>query len=143
MTKMGTALALALIAPAAFGQTGAAKVVTAKPAKSAKAPKLSDQDAATVKMLRQEIKRDHDDLGAKTKKIRSTEKQLQVQEKAELAKLHDATGTRAEKSAARKAVRAKYQTMRRDEGRKAAFERKNLREDIVLKKNQIKKLRQS
>ena len=43
----------------------------------------------------------------------------------------------------RATVRAKYAQLLKDERAKVAFQRKNLREDITSKQEQIKKLRQS
>lgn len=128
--KTMTVLALALLAPAAFGQT-------AMPVKSA-AP-----NAGQVAVLRGEIKRDKGDLAAKRQSQHSALVQLDAQMKAELAKIKAGTGTRAEKSAARKAVKAKYAGLRKDARAKAAFERKNLREDIAGKKALILKMRRS
>jgi hypothetical protein len=126
MTKKWMAvLALGLVAPAAFGQTA------------------MKQTSAPVQTLRSEIKRDKGDMTGKTKAERAERKQLLAQEKAELAQVAKTTGTRAEKKQARVAVRAKYAALLKEAHAKAAFERKNLREDITSKQNQIKKLRQS
>lgn len=119
--KWMTALALALLAPAAFGQA----------------------NMPAEKVLRGEIVRDKGDLSAKLKAERAQRKQLLVQEKAELAKIRESTGTRAEKKQARQAVRQKYAKLAADAHQKSAFERKNLREDMQAKRGQIKKLRQS
>jgi len=120
MTKKSMALALMLVAPAVFGQT-----------------------AAPVKTLRDEIKRDKGDLTAKVKTERAAHQELIGQEKAELAKVAKTEGTRAEKKAARLAVRKKYAQMMKDAREKGSYERKNLREDIQAKRGQIQKLRQS
>ena len=143
MTKKSmTGLALALCASAAFGQTGA--MVAAVHAKKPKpAPAVSAQSAGQAKILRGEILRDKNDLHAKRKAALVERAELQNQEKAELAKVKSAPGTKAEKSAARKTVREKYARMFSDARQKAAYQRKNLREDIVLKKAQIQKLRRS
>lgn len=126
--KWTTVLALALMAPAAFGETN-----PAQPA----------QPAAQVKTLRQEINRDKNDVSAKTKAERTEHKQLLLQEKAELAKIRDSAGTRSEKRQARLTVREKYAKMMAEARQKSVFERKNLREDMQDKREQIKKLRQS
>ena len=121
--KCMTVLALALLAPAAFGQTGTT--------------------AAPVKILRDEIKRDKSDMIGKTKAARAEHKELLSQEKAELVQVGKSVGTRAEKKQARLAVRAKYAQLLKDERAKVSFQKKNLREDITSKQGQIKKLRQS
>jgi flagellar biosynthesis/type III secretory pathway protein FliH len=138
MTKKWMALSLMLVAPAVFGQP----VMTA-PHPKKKAEAAPNPNAAPVKTLRDEIKRDKDDLTAKVKKERAERKELLVQEKAELAKAGKSEGTRAEKKAARLAVRQKYAQMFKDAHQKDSYERKNLREDIVSKRAQIQKLRQS
>jgi hypothetical protein len=138
MTKKSMALALALVAPAAFGQTS----MPAAHAKKAKAA-VENPTAAPVKILRDEIKRDKGSLTAKVKAERAERKQLLVQEKAELAKVAKSEGTRAEKKAARQAVRAKYAQLMKDARHKGSYEKKNLRDDITSKQGQIKKLRQS
>jgi hypothetical protein len=128
MTMKWTALALMLVAPAVFGQT------------SVTAP---HPNAAPVKTLRDEIKRDKGDLTAKVKKERAEHKELIVQEKAELEKVAKSEGTRAEKKAARLAVRQKYGQLMKAAHTKGSYEIKNLREDISVKRGQIQKLRQS
>ena len=134
MTKKWMAvLALGLLAPAAFGET------TVK----AKAAVEPSQTAAPVKTLREEIKRDKGDMTGKTKSFRAEHKQLLAQEKAELGQVTKSAGTRAVKKLARQAVRAKYAQMIKDLHAKNAYQKKNLREDITSKHNQIKKLRQS
>ena len=141
MTKKWMAvLALGLLAPAAFGQTE-----TAVHAKKAKKPaaELNQSAAPEMKTLRQEIKRDKGDMTGKTKASRAEHKQLLAQEKAELAQVSKSVGTRAEKKQARLAVRAKYASLLKEAHAKVAYERKNLREDISSKQNQIKKLRPS
>ncbi|HEX4046287.1 MAG TPA: hypothetical protein VH309_00555 [Elusimicrobiota bacterium] len=123
MTKKWMAvLALGLLAPAAFGQ----EIVS-----------------APVMTLRSEIKRDKADMSGRTKAERAEHKQLVAQEKAELAAVAKTVGTRAEKKTARLAVRAKYASLLKEARAKAAYQRKNLREDIASKQQQIKKLRQS
>lgn len=128
MTKKVMALAFALAAPAAFGQTS---MTATNPA------------AVPVNTLRQEIKRDKGDLTAKVKTERAERKELLVQEKAELAKVAKSVGTRAEKKAARKALRSKYAQLLKAEHEKGSYEKKNLRQDMSSKHGQIKKLRQS
>jgi hypothetical protein len=126
MTKKWMAvLALGLLAPAAFGQTA------------------MNQSAAPVLTLRQEIKRDKGDMTGKTKAFRAERKELLAQEKAELAQVGKTVGTRAQKKAARQAVKAKYADLLKGARGKSAYQRKNLREDISSKHDQIKKLRQS
>lgn len=143
MTKKSmTVLALTLLASAAFGQTGAmVPVMHAKKAKAA--PAVSAQSAGQAKILRGEILRDKTDLKAKHKAALVERAQLLTQEKVELAKVKSAPGTKAEKSAARKALREKYARMFKDAHQQAVYQRKNLREDIVSKKVQIQKLRRS
>ena len=138
MTKNGMALALALVAPAAFGQTSMPET-RVKKAEAA----IANPTAAPVKILRDEIKRDKGDLTAKVKAERAERKQLLAQEKAELAKVAKSEGTRAEKKAARQSVRSKYAQLMKDAHQKGSYEKKNLREDISAKQGQIKKLRQS
>ena len=127
MTKKWMAvLALTLVAPAAFGQTA----VTAP-------------SAGQVKILREEIKRDKTDLTAKWKSARAVREQLTAQMKAEAAKLKTAEGTRAEKAAARKALRLKYANLMKEARAKNARERRALREDMASKSALVKRLRQS
>ena len=127
MTKKWMAvLALGLLAPAAFGKTA-----------------MNPAAAAPVQTLRSEIKRDKGDMTGKTKAFRAERKELLAQEKAELVKVGETTGTRAEKKQARQAVRAKYAQLVKDARAKLGYQRKNLREDISSKQGQIKKLRQS
>jgi hypothetical protein len=126
--KLMSVLALALLAPAAFGQSGTAAAPTTE---------------APVKILRDEIKRDKADMVGKTKAARAEHKQLLAQEKVELVQAAKSSGTRAEKKQARVAVRAKYAQLLKDERAKVSFQKKNLREDITSKQGQIKKLRQS
>lgn len=127
MTKKWMAvLALGLLAPAAFGQTA-----------------INPAAAAPVQTLRQEIKRDKGDMTGKTKAFRAERKELLAQEKAELVKIGSTVGTRAQKKAARQAVRAKYAQLLKEAHAKVGYQRKNLREDMSSKHNQIKKLRQS
>ena len=136
MTKKWMAvLALGLLAPAAFGKT-MARAKTNEPV-------VLDQTAAPVKTLREEIKRDKGDMTGKTKSFRAEHKQLLAQEKAELVQVGKTVGTRAEKKSARQAVHAKYAQLIKDLHAKNAYQKKNLREDITSKHNQIKKLRQS
>jgi hypothetical protein len=132
------ALALALVAPAAFGQTSMPAARVKKAVEAVGAP-----NAAPVKILRDEIKRDKDDLTAKVKAERAERKELLAQEKAELVKIGKSEGTRAEKKAARQALRAKYAQLMKDVHQKGSYQKKNLREDIASKQAQIKKLRQS
>ncbi len=128
MTKKTMAfLALALLAPAAFAQT----VKSAAP------------NAGQVAVLRGEIKRDKADLAAKRKARHEAAVQLDAQMRSELAKIKAGTGTRAEKSAARKAVKAKYAGLRKDLRSKSSFESRGLREDIAGKKALILKMRRS
>lgn len=130
--KWMAALALAAMAPAAFGQTAKAKVVkTASPA------------AGQIQILRQEIKRDKTDLAAKRKAAHAERVQLQAQQKTELVKVKGAAGSRAEKAAARRSIAVKYAGMMKDARQKNALARKSLREDIQSKSGMIKKLRQS
>ena len=136
MTKKLMALALALVAPAAFG-------TTSMPAAHVKKAAVENPTAAPVKILRDEIKRDKTDLTAKVKAERAERRQLLVQEKAELAKVAESLGTRAEKKAARQAVRSKYAQLMKDAHHKGSYQKKNLRDDISSKQGQIKKLRQS
>lgn len=131
---------LGLAASAAFGQ---ADMPAAHAKKAKKAPSAISQNAAPVKTLREEIKRDKGDMTGKTKAARAEHKQLLAQEKAELAQVAKTVGTRAEKKQARASVHAKYAQLLKDERAKVAFQRKNLREDIASKQEQIKKLRQS
>ena len=139
MTKKCMAvLALALLAPAAFGQADMAARV-----KKTKAATEPNPTAAPVKTLRDEIKRDKSDMTGKTNAARAEHKQLFAQEKAELAQVAKSVGTRAEKKQARLTVRSKYAQLLKDARAKGAYERKNLREDIASKREQIKKLRQS
>ena len=129
MTKKWMAvLALGLLVPSAFGETSAA---------------MNPSIAAPVQTLRSEIKRDKGDMTGKTKAFRGERKELLAQEKAELVKVGQTTGTRAQKKLARQAVRAKYSQLLKDAHAKVGYQRKNLREDISSKHNQIKKLRQS
>ena len=140
MTKKWMAvLALALAAPAAFGQS----VVPAVHAKKIKAVSAAKPAEGQMKVLRQEIKQDKSDMAAKTKAARAERRQLAVQLKAELAKVKGTTGTRADKAQARKALREKYARLMQDARSKAVFERRNLSEDITGKSGLIKKLRQS
>lgn len=128
MTKKWMAvLALGLLAPAAFGQTASVNPMT----------------AVAARTLRSEIKRDHGDMTGKTKAFRAERKELLVQEKAELVKITASAGNRAQKKAARQAVRAKYAQLIKDARAKAGYQRKNLRDDMTSKRGQIKKLRQS
>ncbi|MFI5348196.1 MAG: hypothetical protein ACHQ2Z_01520 [Elusimicrobiota bacterium] len=136
--KWMAVLALGILAPAAFGQAD----MPAPRTKKSKPAGVS-QSAAPVKTLRSEIKRDKGDMAGKTKAGRAEHKQLLAQEKAELAKVGQSIGTRAEKKQARQAVRAKYAQLIKEERAKFAYERKNLSEDITSKHHQIKKLRQS
>lgn len=125
--KAMAVLALGLLAPAAFGQTAAVNPMT----------------AVATHTLRSEIKRDKGDMTGKTKAFRAERKELLVQEKAELVKITGSTGNRAQKKAARQAVRAKYAQLLQDARVKAGYQRKNLRDDMTSKRGQIKKLRQS
>ena len=130
MTKKWMAvLTLALMAPAVFGQT----VVTA----------AANPAEGQVKMLREEIKRDKQDLTAKVKAARSARQELNAQMKAEFEKVKNSTGTRAEKSSARKALRQKYARLMKDVHAKSVLQRRSLREDMSSKSGLIKKLRQS
>lgn len=127
MTMKWTAvLALALIAPAAFGQA-------AKTAPS----------AGQVKILRDEIKRDKADLSAKWKAARAERVRLAAELKAETAKLKAVKGPRAERTAALKALRAKYAGLMKEARAKCARERRALREDMASKGALVKRLRQS
>ena len=137
--KWMAVLALGLIAPAAFGQAE----MPATHAKKAKKPAAISRTAAPVNTLRSEIKRDKGDMAGKTKTQRAEHQELLAQEKAELVKVNKSVGTRAEKKQARATVRAKYASLLKEERAKFAYEKKNLREDITSKHNQIKKLRQS
>lgn len=119
-------LALALAAPAAFGQT----------AKTGAEP-------GQVKILREEIRRDKADLSAKWKAARAERAQLAAQMKAEAVKLKSVEGTRAEKAAARRALRAKYARLAKEARERSALQRKRLREDMASKGALVKRLRQS
>ena len=142
--KMTMILALALMAPAAFGQTATTAAVRVKKAKKATVVAAApNQAVASTKILRDEIKRDKGDLSAKVKAERAVHLQLLAQEKAELAQLKGTQGTRAEKKQAHLALRQKYAKMMSEARGQNAFERKNLRQDISSKREQIKKLRQS
>jgi ribosome-binding protein aMBF1 (putative translation factor) len=128
MTMKATAiLALGLLAPAAFGQTAA----------------MTPATQVATHTLRSEIKRDQGDMTGKTKAFRAERKELLVQEKAELVKITASKGNRAQKKAARQAVRVKYAQLIKDARAKAGYQRKNLRDDMTSKRVQIKKLRQS
>ena len=143
MTKMWMkTLALALLAPAAFGQT-AVPAVHAHMKKAKAAAAAPSANAAPVKILRDEIKRDKTDLSAKVKAERAEHRQLLAQMKTELAALKGSTGTRAEKKQAHLGVRQKYAKLMADARGKNSYDRKQLREDIASKREQIKKLRQS
>ena len=131
MTKKWMAvLALTFAAPMAFGQK-VQKVHTVAPA------------AGQMKVLREEIKRDKQDLTEKKKTVHSERAQLAAQWQAELAKVKASEGTRSEKSAARKALREKYTRLMKELRSKTAAARKSLHEDITSKSGLIKKLRQS
>jgi ribosome-binding protein aMBF1 (putative translation factor) len=140
MTKKWMAvLALGLVAPAAFGQTA-----TAVPAKKAKAvPAAAGPAAGQMKVLRDEIQRDKQDLTAKRKTKHAARVQREAQRKAEFAKVKASSGTRAEKALARRALRVKYAQLMKEARQKDAYERRNLREDMTSKSGLIKKLRQS
>jgi len=125
--KAMAVLALGLLAPAAFGQTAA----------------MNPSAEAAAHTLRSEIKRDKGDMTGKTKAFRAERKELLVQEKAELVKITASKGNRAQKKAARQAVRVKYAQLIKDARAKAGYQRKNLRDDMTSKRVQIKKLRQS
>jgi hypothetical protein len=140
MTKKLMALALTLVAPAAFSQTSL-PVVHSKKAKPALV--MNGQTEAMLKTLREEIKRDKGDLAAKVKTERSERKELLVQQKAELAKVKASEGTREEKKQARQALHDKYVKLMKEAREKIRFERGQLHQDIASKKDQIKKLRQS
>ncbi|MFI5346924.1 MAG: hypothetical protein ACHQ51_11175 [Elusimicrobiota bacterium] len=139
MTKKWMAvLALAFAAPMAFGQTVAA--VHSKKVK----PVLAVSPAAgQMKVLRQEIKQDKQDLSAKKKAGHSERAQLAAQWQAELAKVKASEGNRAEKASARKALREKYTRLMKELRAKTVSTRKSLREDISSKSGLIKRLRQS
>ena len=128
--KWMAVLALAL-APAAHG-------AAVKPVPAAERPA-----AGQVKVLRGEIMRDKADLTAKAKSGRAERAELAARMRAELAKVRETKGTRAEKASARKAVREKYGKLLREAREKSAFVRRNLNEDITSKSGLIKKLRQS
>jgi ribosome-binding protein aMBF1 (putative translation factor) len=125
--KAMAVLALGLLAPAAFGQTTA----------------MAPSTVVAAHTLRSEIKRDKGDMTGKTKAFRAERRELLAQEKAELVKIVGTTGSRAQKKAARQAVRNKYAQLLKEARGKVGYQRKNLREDMSSKHNQIKKLRQS
>jgi hypothetical protein len=129
--KWTTMTALVLLAPAAFA--GTAKVVPVK----------GGAHDGQVKILRQEIKRDKDDLSAKWKAGRAQTRELNGRMKAELAKVKETKGTRAEKAAARKAVREKYAGLLKEARARSASARRGLREDMAAKSALIKSLRRS
>ena len=124
--KAMAVLALGLLAPAAFGQTATVPMTV-----------------VAAHNLRSEIKRDKGDMTGKTKVFRAERKELLAQEKAELVKITGTTGTRAQKKAARVAVRNKYAQLLKEARFKVGYQKKNLRQDMTSKHNQIKKLRQS
>lgn len=126
--KWMAVLALGLLAPAAYSQKIASAPVPA---------------AGQMKVLREEIKRDKADLTAKVKAGRAERAQLMAQQKAEAAKLKVSTGTRAEKTHARQALRVKYAGLMKDARVRNLFERRHLRDDITSKSGLIKRLRQS
>ncbi|MDE2510712.1 MAG: hypothetical protein KGL74_06285 [Elusimicrobia bacterium] len=128
--KWMAVLALAFAAPAAFGQT-------------AKSVPADGAAAGQVKILRSEVRRDKLDLSAKVKAVRSARAQLAAQWQAERAKLKGAPGTRAQKAAARKALREKYARLMKELREHNAAARKSLREDMTSKSGLIKRLRQS
>jgi hypothetical protein len=125
MKKMMMALILALTAPAAFGAGASAP----EPARG------------QVQNLRAEVKRDEGDLSAKWKAAHSERGVLLERRKSELAKIKAGAGTRAEKKAARQAVRRKFTLLLKEARSKRQAERSRLREDMKGKKNQILRLR--
>lgn len=129
--KWTTMMALVLLAPAAFA--GTAKVVPVK----------GGAHDGQVKVLREEIKRDKTALSEKWKAGRAQVRELGAKMKAELAALKERKGARAEKSAARKAVRAKYAGLMKEARAASAAARRALREDMASKSGLIKSLRRS
>lgn len=138
--KWMTALALALLAPAAFGQTVLPAI---RPKKEKPVPMSQTAAGVQIKALREAIKRDKNELSAKRKAEKTAKRGLLEQEKTDAAKARGAAGTRAEKKKAGHALRAKYESMMKDERSKRDFARKELRDDIRMKSDQIKRLRQS
>jgi capsule polysaccharide export protein KpsE/RkpR len=143
------ALALALVAPAAYSQTATNAVTPVTPVKhvrahaKAKAPKLDAELTAKIKTLRQEIKQERVSLSAKGKSLKAEHAELLQQENAELAKIKAGSGKKADKKQARLAVRRKYAALYQDARAKHASERRMAREDIQSKRAMITKLRQS
>ena len=117
------ALALALTASAAFG--------AGEPAPA----------AGQIQALRAEVKRDEGALSAGWKAARAERGVLLGQQKAELAKIKAGPGTRAEKKAARQAVRRKFALLIKEARVKRQAERSSLRMAMKSKKNQILRLR--
>ena len=134
------ALALTLVAPAAFSQTVTNAVTHTK---AHKAPKLDAELAAKIKTLRQEIKEERVSLSHKGKSLKAEHAALMQQENAELAKIKAGPGKKAEKKQARLAVRRKYAAQLKDAREKRVSERRMAREDIQSKRAMITKLRQS
>jgi hypothetical protein len=138
------ALALALVAPAAYSQTvTAAQTAVHAHAKKTKAPKLDASAAGKIKVLRQEIKQERAQLSSKSKSLKTERAALLGQENAELAQVKAAPGKKAEKKQARLAVRRKYAALFKDAREKRVSERRVVREDIQAKRAMISKLRQS
>jgi glucose/arabinose dehydrogenase len=144
------ALALALVAPAAFSQTVTSPVVAPvqkhavkRAAKHAKAPKIDPATAVKIKNLRAEIKRERAEMSAKSHALKSGHAELAGQETAELAKVKAGLGQKAEKKQERTAVLRKYAGLFKDAREKTRSERSFLREDIKAKRQMISKLRQA
>lgn len=138
------ALALALVAPAAFSQASAPTTQApahAKPRAKKPAPNPSAQ--GNIKVLRGEIKTEKGELSAKAKAAKSEHAALVGQERGELGKVKTVLGNKSEHKAARLAVRQKYARLFQDAHEKRKAERRMLREDIKAKRALISKLRQS
>lgn len=73
--------------------------------------------------------------------LRSERGALLGRRKSELAKIRTGPGTRAEKKAARQAVRGKYAALLREVRVKIRAERSRLREEMKGKRSQIPRLR--
>jgi len=132
------ALALSLVAPAAFSQTS----LTVAHAK-AKVPALSLSAQGQIKILRAEIKREKGDLAAKRKAVKTERLALAGQKRAETDKVKTTTGTKAQKRQARAAVRQKYAELLKGLRDKRRSESRWMKGDIKSKQDMILKLRHS
>ncbi|MDE2489925.1 MAG: hypothetical protein KGM24_03710 [Elusimicrobia bacterium] len=140
MKKWTMALALALVAPAAFSQAGAAK--TAKAAKAE--PSAADQaQAAVMKGLRDAVRRDKRDLSAGFRAERTARRALAAKMTSELAAIRAAKGGRAEKTKQRRAVRGKYAALMKAAREQWLGRRRALRADLASKRGQILRLRRA